>query len=38
MMKTIIRDGSLDADRHLGILEVWYPDSSEWDTDAFNEW
>ena len=34
-MRDIIRDASLDADRHLGILEVWYPDSSEWDTDAF---
>ena len=36
-MRDIIRDASLDADRHLGILEVWYPDSSEWDTAAFNE-
>jgi len=36
-MREIIRDASLDSDRHLGILEVWYPDSSEWDTDAFNE-
>ena len=36
-MRDIIRDASLDADRHLGILEVWYPDSSEWDTVAFNE-
>ena len=35
-MREIIRDTSLDADRHLGILEVWYPDRSEWDTDAFN--
>ena len=35
-MRNIIRDASLDADRHLGILEVWYPDSSEWDTAAFD--
>lgn len=36
-MRDIIRDASLDADRHLVILEVWYPDESEWDTDAFDE-
>ena len=34
-MRHIVRDASVDADRHLGILEVWYPDSSEWDTEAF---
>ena len=34
-MRNIVRDASVDADRHLGILEVWYPDSSEWDTEAF---
>lgn len=36
-MRDIIRDASADADRHLGILEVWYPDESEWDTAAFEE-
>lgn len=36
-MREIIRDASVDADRSLGILEVWYPDSSEWDTAAFDE-
>jgi hypothetical protein len=36
-MENIIRDASLGEDRHLGILEVQYPDSSEWDTVAFNE-
>lgn len=35
-MRSIIRDDAFDADRHLGILEVKYPDPSEWDTDAFN--
>lgn len=35
-MRNIIRDASLEADRHLGILEVWYPDSSEWDIAAFD--
>ena len=35
-MKEIIRDASLDADRKLGILEVRYPDCSEWDTAAFD--
>ena len=34
-MRDIIRDASVDADRHLGILEVWYPDESEWDTAAY---
>ena len=36
-MRNIIRDASLDADRHLAILEVFYPEPDEWDTDAFNE-
>ena len=36
-MRNIIRDASVGADRHLGILEVWYPDESEWDTAAFDE-
>ena len=36
-MRDIIRDASLGEDRHLAILEVRYPDSSEWDVDAFNE-
>ena len=36
-MRSIIRDASFDADRHLGILEVNYPDPAEWDTDAFNQ-
>ena len=36
-MRDIIRDASVYADRHLGILEVWYPDESEWDTAAFDE-
>ena len=36
-MRDIIRDASVDVDRHLGILEVWYPDESEWDTAAFEE-
>ena len=36
-MREIIRDKSLEEDRHLGILEVWYPDQSEWETAAFNE-
>lgn len=36
-MREIIKDASFDADRHLGILEVWYPDESEWDTEAFCE-
>lgn len=35
-MRSIIKDEAFDADRHLGILEVKYPDSSEWDTDAFD--
>ncbi len=36
-MRNIIRDASLDADRHLAILEVFYPEPDEWDTEAFNE-
>lgn len=36
-MRDFIKDASVDVDRHLGILEVHYPDSAEWDTDAFNE-
>ena len=36
-MRNIIRDVSLDADRHLAILEVFYPEPDEWDTEAFNE-
>lgn len=36
-MRNIIKDSSFDSDRHLGILEVWYPESSQWDTDAFHE-
>ncbi len=36
-MRNIIKDASFDGDRHLGILEVWYPECSKWDTDAFNE-
>lgn len=35
-MRNIIRDASFGEDRHLGILEVRYPDCSEWDTEAFN--
>ena len=36
-MRNIIRDASLDTDRHLAILEVFYPEPDEWDTEAFNE-
>ena len=35
-MNKIIRDHSLEQDRHMAILEVWYPDESTWDVDAFN--
>ena len=35
-MVNIIRDASLAADpRRMGILEVRYPDRSEWDTEGF---
>lgn len=30
-----IKDASLDADRHIAILEVKYTDPAEWDTAAF---
>jgi len=33
----IIRDASMDSDRHVGILEVRYPDMSEWDISAFEQ-
>lgn len=36
-MRNYVKDVSFEADRHLGILEVWYPESSEWDIDAFND-
>ena len=36
-MRNIIIDPSLDADRHLEILEVWYPDPEEWNIEQFNE-
>ena len=36
-MREIIKDASFDAERHLGILEVWYPGESNWDTEAFDE-
>lgn len=36
-MKNFVWDASIDEDRHLGILEVRYPDSSEWNTAAFDE-
>lgn len=35
-MNNIINE-SLDADRHLAILEVFYTDPAEWDTAAFEE-
>lgn len=35
-MRNIIRDASLDANRHLAILEVQYPHPDEWDTSAFD--
>lgn len=35
-MRSIIKDASFDPDRHLGILEVNYPDPAEWDTEAFD--
>ena len=34
-MRNIISNGTLDADRCLGILEVKYPDQDEWDIEAF---
>lgn len=33
----IIRDENMNADSHVGILEVKYPDSAEWDTAAFEQ-
>ena len=35
-MRSIIKDASFDPDRHLGILEVNYPDPAEWDTETFD--
>lgn len=35
-MRNIIVDQSFDKDRHLAILEVWYPDPANWDVDGFN--
>ena len=35
-MIKIIRDGSLDGDpRHMGVLEVRYPDKDRWDIEGF---
>lgn len=34
-MINILRDESLNPETHIGILEVRYPDQSEWDIDGF---
>jgi len=33
----IIRDSEMNASSHVALLEVRYPDSSEWDIDAFRQ-
>lgn len=35
-MRNIVLDQSMDADRHLAILEVRYPEPEQWDIDSFN--